>query len=118
MKAAIDMIETEEIVRRDLTDMIEIEETLKDLNVITTTEVNKEVVLKEVVEVTVIVIVTMIVVVKAQVLLFAKVHLKEVDLEVDREEAMIIRLLSLQWLRDQCSSTNRKADPFSSQLTT
>lgn len=112
MKAAIDMIEIEEIVMRDLTDMIEIEETLKDLNVITTTEVNKEVVLKEVVEVTV------IVVVKAQVLLSAKVHLKEVDLEVDREEAMIIRLLSLQWLRDPCSSTSRKADPFSSQLTT
>lgn len=116
-ETAIEMIEIEVIVMKDLTGLIEIEEILIDLIVIIKTEVTTEVVLQGM---TVIEIKIVIATVKVLMLLFVKVLLKEVDMEVDlvdREEVMI-RLHSLLWLRDQCSNTNRRADLFNSQLTT
>lgn len=90
-ETAIEMIEIEVIVMKDLTGLIEIEEILIDLIVIIKTEVTKEVALQEM---TAIEIKIVIATVKVPMLLFVKVLLKEVDMEVDlvdREEVVMIR---------------------------
>lgn len=102
---------SEEIVKKDLIDLKEVEEILQDLIVTAMKEVIV-VILEEIVIVRE--LKDLIVIVKDQMLLLDKVVQEEV-MEVRQEEvlsSMIKKLLSLQWLRDQKSNINKKADPL------